>query len=193
MGIEQILILKKSNTISIEHFEGEHVELISQILTALVIYALGCILSIIITTTLPSVHVKIPHFAITMQLPETQPVDPKIKQLVERQANAWETADSEKIIADFAADGLFVVPGSQFSGKEEIKAAAESYFAEFVDTTVTIKRIIVKGNEGAIEWAWNEKNKATGKTSQAEDAIIFEIEDGKIKYWREYIDKESRS
>jgi ketosteroid isomerase-like protein len=180
MGIEQILILKKSNTISIEHFEGEHVELISQILTALVIYALGCILSIIITTTLPSVHVKIPHFAITMQLPETQPVDPKIKQLVERQANAWETADSEK-------------PGSQFSGKEEIKAAAESYFAEFVDTTVTIKRIIVKGNEGAIEWAWNEKNKATGKTSQAEDAIIFELEDGKIKYWREYIDKESRS
>ena len=173
-----------------------HVELVSQILTPLVIYGfvsygLGYILSIIITTTLPPAHVNIPHFSITMQLPETRPVDPKIKQLVERQANAWETADSDKIIADFANDGLFVVPGSQCRGKEEIKAAAESYFAEFADTKVTIKRIIVKGDEGAIEWTWSEKNKQTGKRSQAEDAIIFELEDGKIKYWREYLDKQS--
>jgi uncharacterized protein (TIGR02246 family) len=126
-----------------------------------------------------------------MQLPETQPIDLKIKQLVQRQANAWEAADSDKIIADFADDALFIVPGALCRGKEEIKAAAESYFAEFVDTKVTIKRIIVKGDEGAIEWTWSEKNKQTGQTSQAEDAIIFELEQGKIKYWREYIDKES--
>jgi len=126
-----------------------------------------------------------------MQLPETQSIDPKIKQLVERQASAWETADSDKIIADFADNSLFVVPGSQCRGKEEIKAAAESYFAEFADTKVTIKRIIVNGDQAAVEWTWSEKNKETGKTSQAEDAIIFELEEGKIKYWREYIDKES--
>lgn len=134
---------------------------------------------------------NVPHVAITMQLPETKAVDPKIQQLVERQANAWETSDSDKIIADFADDGLFIVPGSQCRGKAEIKAAAESYFAEFTDTKVTIKRIIVKGNEGAIEWTWSETNKETSQTSQAEDAIIFELEEGKIKYWREYIDQKS--
>jgi limonene-1,2-epoxide hydrolase len=56
---------------------------------------------------------------------------------------------------------------------------------------VTIKRIIAKGNEGAIEWEWSETNKKTGQTSRAEDAIVFELEHGKIKYWREYIDKQS--
>jgi limonene-1,2-epoxide hydrolase len=55
-----------------------------------------------------------------------------------------------------------------------------------------IKRILVKGNEGAVEWSWSEKNRKTGEESQAEDAIVFELEGGKIKYWREYIDKQSQ-
>jgi uncharacterized protein (TIGR02246 family) len=126
-----------------------------------------------------------------MQSPEINPVDPKIKQLVERQAKAWETADSNQIIADFAEDGLFVVPGSRLRGKDKIKESAESYFAEFQDTKVTIKRIIANGNQCAVEWTWRETKKETGETSQAEDAIIFELENGKLKYWREYIDKES--
>ncbi|WP_155897948.1 nuclear transport factor 2 family protein [Allocoleopsis franciscana] len=124
---------------------------------------------------------------------DTLLVDPKIQQLVERQAQAWETADSKQIIADFTDDCLFAVPGSRFRGKQEVKDAADSYFAEFMETKVTIKRIITNGNEGAIEWIWSEKNKETGEKTQAEDAIIFELEGGKIKYWREYIDKKSIS
>lgn len=162
-----------------------------RILITLVIYGLSCILVICIATNLPPAYANLPNSSITMHSSQTQPIDPQIKELVERQALAWETADSNTIIADFADDGLFIVPSYRFSGKQEIQESAESYFAEFTDIQVTIKRIIVKGNEGAIEWTWSEKNKETGKTSQAEDAIIFELEDGKIKYWREYIDKES--
>ncbi len=113
-----------------------------------------------------------------------------IQQIVERQANAWETADSDKIIADFAEDSLFIVPGFTLKGKQQIKDSAESYFAEFTDTKITIKRIIGNESQGAVEWSWSEKNKKTGETSQAEDAIVFELESGKIKYWREYIDKQ---
>ncbi|HEY9632090.1 MAG TPA: nuclear transport factor 2 family protein [Coleofasciculaceae cyanobacterium] len=119
-------------------------------------------------------------------------MDEKIKQIIERQANAWELGDSEKIIADFGVDCLFVVPGSSFRGKQQIKQTAENYFAEFTDTKVTIKRIIVNGNEGAVEWSWSERHRKTGKESQAEDAIIFELEGGQIKYWREYIDMRSQ-
>jgi ketosteroid isomerase-like protein len=39
----------------------------------------------------------------------------------------------------------------------------------------------------------SEKNKETGEEFHAEDAIIFEFEGGKIKYWQEYIDKEPRN
>ena len=126
-----------------------------------------------------------------MLSPEPQSVDSKIRQLVERQANAWETANSEQIIADFAEDSLFVLPGSTFRGKQKIKEAAESYFQQSTETKITIKRLIVNGNQCAIEWDWIEKDQETGKESKAEDAIIFELEGEKIKYWREYIDKES--
>ncbi len=161
------------------------------ILITLVIYGLGCTLIIGIATNQPSAYANLPNSSIAMQLPKKTAVDPEIQELVERQAKAWETADSQQIIADFADDGLFIVPGSQFRGKQDIKKAADSYFAEFTETKVTLKRLIVKGNEGAIEWTWSETEKESGKQSQAEDAIIFELEDGKIKYWREYIDKES--
>lgn len=127
-----------------------------------------------------------------MQSIESNPIDPKIKQLIERQANAWETANPEEIISDFSEDALFIAPGSTLKGKPAIKEAAESYFAKFTDTKIIIKRLIVNGNSGAIEWSWSETRKETGEISQAEDAIIFEIEGEKIKYWREYIDKESQ-
>lgn len=156
-------------------------------LLALAIYGLVGFFSLGFAKKLPPATASL----ITMPPSQSQPIPSNIQQLVERQANAWETADSDKIIADFAEDCLFVVPGSTLRGQQEIKEAAESYFAEFTDTQVTIKRIIANENEGAVEWDWREKNKKTGETSKAEDAIIFELEDGKIKYWREYIDKES--
>ena len=125
-----------------------------------------------------------------MPSPHSESIDPKIKQMVERQIHAWESADSDKVIADFAEDSWFIVPGSIFRGKQQIKEVAKKYFSEFTDTKVTVKRIIVNGNEGTVEWSWSDKNKITGEESQAEDAIVFELEEGKIKYWREYIDKQ---
>ncbi|HEY9652688.1 MAG TPA: nuclear transport factor 2 family protein [Coleofasciculaceae cyanobacterium] len=119
----------------------------------------------------------------------TYQVDTQIKQLIERQINAWETANPEEIISDFSEDALFIAPGSTWTGKLEIKEATETYFAQFTVTQIIIKRLIVSGKSGAIEWTWNEKSKETGETSQAEDAIIFELEGETIKYWREYIDK----
>ncbi len=133
-----------------------------------------------------------PNTSIVMPSPQSEFIDPKIKAFLERQIQAWETADSDKLIADFAEDSLFIVPGSTFRGKQQIKEAAKQYFSEFTDTKVTIKRIIVNGNEGTVEWSWSDKNKTTGEESHAEDAIVFELEEGKIKYWREYIDKQAQ-
>lgn len=155
-------------------------------LITLAIWSLGCIFSPVTAITLPFTTTNLLDGAITMQSPEF--IDKGIKQLVERQANAWKNGDSDKIIADFVEDCLFIVPGSTFKGKRQIKESAESYFAEFAETQITIKRIIANGTEGAIEWNWSDKNKKTGEITQAEDAIIFELEGGKIKYWREYID-----
>lgn len=129
---------------------------------------------------------------VMMLSPDTQPIKPTIPELIQRQAQAWETADSDKIIADFAEDSVFIVPGSRFRGKQQIKAAADDYFAQVTETQITISKIIVQGNKGAVEWIWCQRNKETGELSKAEDAIIFELDQGKIKYWREYMDNKSK-
>jgi uncharacterized protein (TIGR02246 family) len=117
----------------------------------------------------------------------------EIQQLVERQGLAWENADSEAIIADFAENGVFIAPGTTIKGKKDIKKAAEDYFKQFTDTKVKITRVFSDGKEGAVEWTWSDKNKKTGEKSLIDDAIIFELKDGKIVYWREYFDKQTVS
>jgi uncharacterized protein (TIGR02246 family) len=116
----------------------------------------------------------------------------EIRSLIERQANAWESANVDQLIADFAEDSLFIVPDSTIEGRSAIADAAKGYFANFTDVKIEIKRIIFQENTGAVEWTWQDKNKTTNEESYAEDAIIFELENNKITYWREYIDKKGQ-
>ena len=149
-------------------------------------YGLGCISGIIIAKNMSSNKTLLNENSMTVNF------EKRMQEIAERQASAWENADADKIIADFAEESVFVVPGFTFKGKQQIKEEAENYFAEFTGTKIQITRVIFSENQGAMEWIWTDKNKKTGETSRAEDAIIFELEDGKIKYWREYIDKQAQ-
>jgi hypothetical protein len=123
-------------------------------------------------------------FTTSMNSPKT------LKSLVEKQAKAWETQDVISLISDFAPNAIFQAAGLTFAGTEAIQRAAEDYFSAFTDTKVVIKRIVIEDNQGAVEWDWSDRNQKTGKRSAAEDAIIFATQDdGKIVYWREYIEK----
>jgi uncharacterized protein (TIGR02246 family) len=115
-----------------------------------------------------------------------------LQALVQRQANAWETGDVSSIVQDFAPNATFKAAGYTFQGIEAIQKTVEDYFNGFTDVKITIKRMIIEGNQGAVEWDWSDRQKKTGEYSEAEDAIIFEVQDdGKIIYWREYIEKKS--
>lgn len=116
--------------------------------------------------------------------------EPAIEAILKKQALAWEQGDVSSIVEDFDPLATFIAAGYTFQGVEAIQQAAEDYFRQFTDTKVTIKRVIIDGNQGAVEWDWSDRNKKTGQQSEAEDAIIFELQDnGKISYWREYIEK----
>ncbi|MEO0928716.1 MAG: nuclear transport factor 2 family protein [Cyanobacteria bacterium J06643_13] len=113
----------------------------------------------------------------------------QIEQLITRQAQAWENQDAQAIAADFADEAVFIAAGFEFLGKERIKKAALDYFKQFHQTSVAIKNVIVEENKGAVEWDWRDRNRKTDKEGFAEDAIVFELVEGKIVYWREYIEK----
>ena len=115
----------------------------------------------------------------------------EITQMVVRQARAWEEQDVTAIASDFAEDAIFIAAGFRFEGKQRIQQAARDYFNQFHDTSVKIERIIIDGDEGAVEWDWRDRNRQSGQEGFAEDAIVFKIENGKIVYWREYIEKKN--
>ncbi|CAN5673422.1 SgcJ/EcaC family oxidoreductase [soil metagenome] len=112
----------------------------------------------------------------------------QVRALIDRQARAWERADIDVCVADFAADALFISPGGRWQGQEAIRATVKGFFAGARDVKVEITRVIVDGNQGAVEWTWSEFRLSDGKRHVAEDAIIFELQDNKIVYWREYFD-----
>lgn len=120
---------------------------------------------------------------------QSLPMKEQITQMVIRQARAWENQDAQAIADDFANSAVFIAASFEFQGKSRIKQAALDYFKGFHNTVVEIKRIIVDGNEGAVEWTWRDQNRKSGKEGYAEDAIIFKLENDKIVYWREYIEK----
>ena len=113
----------------------------------------------------------------------------QVEAIVIRQAQAWQNQDATAIASDFTKDALFIAAGFKFQGKQKIEQAAQDYFQQFHNTTVEIKNVIVEGNKGAVEWDWRDRNRKTGQKGFAEDAIVFELTDGKIIYWREYIEK----
>ncbi|NJK57721.1 MAG: nuclear transport factor 2 family protein [Pleurocapsa sp. SU_5_0] len=113
----------------------------------------------------------------------------QIQAMIVRQAQAWEEQNVQAIVNDFAEEAMFIAAGFKFTGKQQIKQAAQDYFKQFYHTSVKIKRTIVDGDLGAVEWDWRDQNRKTGKESLAEDAIVFELANGKILYWREYIEK----
>ena len=113
----------------------------------------------------------------------------EIIEMVERQARAWESQDVAGIIDDFAINAVFIAAGFKFDGREQIEKAARDYFQKFHRTSVEIKRIIVDGDRGAVEWDWRDRERKSNKEGFAEDAIVFELQNGKIVYWREYIEK----
>ncbi len=112
----------------------------------------------------------------------------EITELIHRQARAWEQADPQAIVADFTPDGVLISPGGRWQGHAALREAAQSFFAGASSIKVAITRILVDGDQGAVEWTWSETRKATGQRHSMDDAIIFSVRDGKITYWREYID-----
>jgi len=108
--------------------------------------------------------------------------------LVERMAAAWMQADAPAIVALFAVDGVFISPGGRAQGHAAIAAQAAEFFAGTAGVAVTIRRVLLDGNAGAVEWIWHETNRATGESRTIEDAIVFELREDKFSYWREYFD-----
>ena len=112
------------------------------------------------------------------------------RSIIQQAAEAWITGDADTFASLFLPDGEFIVPNNRWVGVAKIRQVIADFAADY-EVKITIRSIIVEGNQAVVEWYWSDKEKATGKCNQAEDAIVVDFRAGKISRWREYIDATS--
>jgi ketosteroid isomerase-like protein len=111
------------------------------------------------------------------------------RQLVERQARAWEKQDFTLAASDWLPTAAFMSPEGNMPATQ-MAASMKDYFKDFSDLHVTVKNVFISpdGKKLAIEWDWAITRRKDGKRGVSHDAIIVDLIGGKIASWREYYD-----
>ena len=82
---------------------------------------------------------------------------------------------------------VFAYPGGRLNREQTLAAFVD--FARLTrDTRVYVRRVILDGDDVAVEWQFATTDRQTGKRSAVSDGIIGRIVDGKFILWKEYFD-----
>src|SRR3989338_2279229 len=110
-----------------------------------------------------------------------------IEIMVKEHALAWETGDKELLGKLLHDEVVFAYPGRRLNKAQTIEDL-EYFSSNFNDTKVYINKIIVNGNDVAVEWQFATTEIKTGKRQVVSDAIVGSVKDGKFVVWKEYLD-----
>ena len=110
-----------------------------------------------------------------------------VKNLILLHKDAWEK-DDYKLLESILDENLtFAYPG-RVMGKQEALKDFSDYQKSFKDTKIYINRIVIDGNDFAVEWQFASTNIKTGNRTSVSDAIIGKAKGNKIVVWKEYLD-----
>jgi limonene-1,2-epoxide hydrolase len=107
-------------------------------------------------------------------------------QVIRRFMNAWERRDSDFIIGCLAEDAVYhSMPLTPIVGKEAVAAWVGGFAGK------PPGRLEVRHQVAASDVVMNERTDVivlNGRTVTLPICAVFEMEDGKIRAWREYFD-----
>ena len=109
------------------------------------------------------------------------------EQIVREFIQAWSRLDPEEISSYFTADGVYHnMPTGPVAGRENVN----KMIAGFIRTwTATQWEIIHVASAGDVVFAERiDRTQAGDKTVDLPCTGVFEMQDGKIKVWRDYFD-----
>ena len=112
----------------------------------------------------------------------------EMRTLIKQARDAWVARDAKALAQLFTPDGELIVPGQRWQGQVKIRAEVTRFAQQYSDVKINIKRIIVEGNQAAVEWDYEDTEKATNIHNKADDVIIVDFKNGRISQWREYFD-----
>ena len=106
-----------------------------------------------------------------------------IRQFVE----AWSRLDPSELASYFAEDGVYHnMPAAAVEGRAAVEKFIQGFTAAWTETTWDLIHIASSGNLVYTERL--DRTKAGEKGVDLPCLGIFEMEDGKIKIWRDYFD-----
>ena len=111
--------------------------------------------------------------------------------LVRRQISLWETnSDEAGAVADWLPEGVLTAPRGVREQSGSLPAVVNEWHQHFGDLRVELVSLFgsADGQWLAIEWTWSVTRKSDGASGTTPDAIIVQLQDGKILSWREYFD-----
>jgi uncharacterized protein (TIGR02246 family) len=113
------------------------------------------------------------------------------EDLIDAAQRAWLAGDAVGFAGLFDEIGEFRVPGCRWIGQEDIRLAFQEYSDAYEVLQIEVLQVLQDGDRAAVEWRWTDRDRATGNTSQVDDAILIERLGGRITRWREFMDNGS--
>ena len=100
---------------------------------------------------------------------------------------AWSRLDPEELESYFSEDGVYHnMPTGPVAGRENVKKMIAGFIAAWTETQWDVVHLISSGDVVIAERL--DRTKAGDKAVDLPCTGVFEMENGKIKVWRDYFD-----
>ncbi|MCP3992818.1 MAG: DUF4440 domain-containing protein [Actinomycetia bacterium] len=100
---------------------------------------------------------------------------------------AWSRLDADELAAYFTEDGCYHnMPAGPVSGRDNVRNMIAAFTADWTETEWDLLNIVGEGDVVIAERL--DRTKAGDKAVDLPCTGVFEMEDGKIKVWRDYFD-----
>jgi limonene-1,2-epoxide hydrolase len=100
---------------------------------------------------------------------------------------AWSNLDSDELVGYFSEDGIYYnMPTQPVQGKEQLKQFIGSFISNWTKTNWDTLNIISKGDVVIAERL--DRTEVGDIKVDLPCCGVFEMEEGKIKVWRDYFD-----
>ena len=108
-------------------------------------------------------------------------------QIIKDFISAWSNLDAEELVSYFAEDGIYYnMPAQPVQGRENLKQFIAGFISSWTKTTWDLLNIEGTGNVVIAERL--DRTEVGDIKVDLPCCGVFEMEDGKIKVWRDYFD-----
>ena len=112
---------------------------------------------------------------------------PSNAEIITEFVQAWSKLDPAELAAYFTEDGTyFNMPAQPVSGRDNVEKFIAGFSANWTETTWDILNVCEQGDVVFCERL--DRTKTTAGDVDLPCVGVFEMENGKIKLWRDYFD-----